>query len=142
MATVRLGDQLPVGQGSGVDDPLHGVTEDMRVVAVVESPLQFLKVAVQVLDAHLVKGADDGTLEQAPHALYAVGVNIAHNPLLGNMAHCLMSRVVIRNPQVGLEVVGVYSLSLILDRAPDESVQGFPFDVRDPLDSDFPAALG
>ena len=43
---MTLCNQFPVGQVAGIDDPAKSVTEDVRVIAVVESPLQFLKVAI------------------------------------------------------------------------------------------------
>ena len=113
----------------------------MRVVSVVESPLQFLKIAVQVLPAHLVKGADNGTLEQAPHALDPVGVDLADNPFLRGVAHGLVYGVVIFNPHVGLQLIGVNRLSLILDRAPDEVVEGITADIGDSLNSNPTATL-
>ena len=39
--------------------------EDAGVVPVVESPLQFFEVAVHMLETHLVKRSDHGSLEQA-----------------------------------------------------------------------------
>ena len=59
------GHQIPVLQRVGSHDPGQRVPEDVRVVTVVEAPLQFFKVAVQVLHADLVERADDGALEQA-----------------------------------------------------------------------------
>ena len=131
--------QLPIGEVSSVDDTLHGVTEYMRIFPIVESPLQFLKVTVQVFPAHLVEGSDNGTLEQAPDALDAVGMNITYNPLLRGMADGPVYRVVILNPHVGLEFIGVNGLSLILDGSTNEIVKGPPPDIRDALDSDLSA---
>ena len=42
---MTLRDQFPVGKVVSVDDPAKRVTEDVGVVAVVESPLQFFEVA-------------------------------------------------------------------------------------------------
>ena len=42
-------DECPEGQVVGVDDAPERVHEDVRVLAIVEPPLQFLDVAVQVL---------------------------------------------------------------------------------------------
>ena len=39
-------DQFLVGQVVGIDDPAKRVTEDVGVIAVVESPLQFFEVAI------------------------------------------------------------------------------------------------
>ena len=103
-----------VGKGSGGDDPFHGVVEDHGVVAVVEAPLQFLEVAVHMLDAHLVEGPDDRTLEQRPHALNAVGVDIADYPPLVGMADRLVAGIVVGNAEVGFQLIGVDRLRLHL----------------------------
>ena len=65
--------------GAGrVHDASQRVAEDVGIVPVVEPPLQLFQVAVHMLDAHLVEGSDDGTLEEAPHAFDTVGV--LHRP--------------------------------------------------------------
>ena len=69
-----------IGEVSRVDDALERVDENIRVVSVVEPPLELLKVAIHVFRAHLVERADKRTLEQAPHAFHAVCVNVAHDP--------------------------------------------------------------
>ena len=129
-----LGPQLPIGDVFCVDDSFHGVTEDMGIVAVVESPLQFFEVTVQMLDAHLVEGADNGTLEQAPHTLNAVGMYVTDNPLLGRMAHRLVCSVFILNSEVRLQLIGVNGLSLILGGSADEIMESVTPDIRDSLD--------
>ena len=70
--------------------------------------------------------SDYRPLEQAPHALDAVGVDLADNPLLRGVAHGLVYGVVISNPHVGLQLIGVNGLSLILDGSTNEIVEGFP----------------
>ena len=62
----RSSDQRPVLHRVGTHDAPERVTEDVGVVAVVEPALQFLQIAVHVLDAHLVERSDDAALEQAP----------------------------------------------------------------------------
>ncbi len=111
----------------------------MRVIAIIESPFKFLKVSVQVLPAHLVEGSDNGTLEQAPHAFDAVGVDLSDNPLLGGMAHSLVYGVVIFNPHVRLQLIGVNRLSLILNCSMDEIMESVTLDIGDALDSDLSA---
>ena len=37
----HLSNQLSIWQASGVNDPLQGVVEDLRIITVVEAPLQF-----------------------------------------------------------------------------------------------------
>ena len=137
----RLSHQLPIGEVPRVDDSFHGIAEDMRIIAVVVTPFQFFEITIQMLDAHLVEGSDDRTLEQRPNALDAIGVDIAHHPFLGRVAHSFMARVVIRNPEVRLQLIGVNGLSLILDRSMDEPVQGVAFDIGDALDTDLPSTL-
>ena len=55
--------QLLVRHMVRVHDPAQRIHEDVRVTSVVEPPLQFFKVAVDMLDADLVERADDGALE-------------------------------------------------------------------------------
>ena len=138
MASMMLGDQLLVGKIAGVDNPPQRVTEDVRVGTVVESPLQFLQVAVHVLAAHLVESADDGSLEQAPHSLDPVSVNFADDPLLGGVAHRLMAGVLVIDSDVGFQLVSVDGLGLGPDVSFDEVMQGMTPDVGDALDPDLP----
>ena len=67
-----LSHQFPISEVPSVENPKQGVTKNMRIVAVVETPFQFLKVSVQVLPAHLVEGTNNGPLEQAPDPLDTV----------------------------------------------------------------------
>ena len=118
---------------------MQGVPEDMRIIAVVETPFQFLKVSVQVLDAHLMEGADDGAFEQAPDALDPIGMDLADNPLFRGMAHGLMPSIVILNPHVGLQLIGVNRLSLILNGSMDEIMESVTLDIGNALDSNLTA---
>ena len=138
MASMMLGDQLLVGKIASVDDPLHGVMEDLRVVPVVETPFQFFEVAVQMLDADLVERSDNRTLEQRPYALDPVGVNVPDHPLFGGVADGFMSCIGVSDPDVGLQLVSVNCLGLVLDVAPDEVMEGMAPDVGDALDPDLP----
>ena len=92
-----------------------------------------------MLDAHTMECSDNRPLEQAPHALDAVGVDLADNPLLRGVAHGLVLGVVISNPHVGLQLIGVNGLILILNGSMNEIVEGPPPDIRDALDSDLSA---
>ncbi len=85
-----LGHQILVGEHVRVDDQTQGIPEDVRVVAVVEAPFQFLKITVQMFRTDLMERSDDRPLEQAPHALNAVGVDIADNPFLSGVVDGLM----------------------------------------------------
>lgn len=83
-------DEFLVLQRVRVHDAPERVPEDVLVLPVVVPTLQLLEVTVHVLHAHLVERADDGSLEQAPDALDRVGVDIAHDPLLGAVIHALV----------------------------------------------------
>ena len=136
-----LSNQFPVGEASGVYDSAQSIAEDMWVVTVVESPFQLFQIAVQMLDAHLVEGSDDGTLEKAPHPFYAISVNVANNPLLGRMAHSPVYGVFVLDPKVRPKFVGVNRLSFIPDCSIDEIMQGSALDIGYAFDPDLPAAL-
>ena len=113
--------------------------EDLRIVPIVESPLQFLQVSVQMFDADLVERTDDGPLEQAPNALNAVCVNITDNPLLGRVPDSFMAGVLIPNPDIGLQFVCVNRLSFILNGSMDEIMESMTLDIGDAFDSDLSA---
>ena len=131
-----LGHQLPIGQDFGVQNAAQCVGEDIRVIPVVETPLQFFQVTIKMLDAHVMECSDNRPLEQTPHAFDAVGVDLADNPLLRGVAHGLVYGVVISNPHVGLQLIGVNGLGLILDGSTNEIVEGSLPDIGDALDSD------
>ena len=136
---MSLRHQLLISEVSGIKNPAQGVPEYMRVIAVVKTPLQFFEVAVQVLPAHLVEGANNGTLEQAPDTLDSVGVDLSDNPLLRGVAHGLVYSVAIFNPHVGLQLIGVNRLSLILNGSMDEIMESVALDIGNALDSNLPA---
>ena len=140
-SSTRSGDQIVESELARVQYPGQSVREDVGVVPVVETPFQLLQVAVQMLRAHLVESSDYGTLEQAPDALDSVGMNVSNNPLLGGVIYHLVARVLISNPQVGLQFIGVDGFGFIFDGAVDEVMQGVPPDIGDALDTDVPAAL-
>ncbi len=141
MDAPMLRDQFFVGEAVGVDDALEGVPENVAVVAVVEPPLQFFEVTVKMLRTDLVKRSDDGSLEKRPYALDPVGMNGADNPLLCGVVDRLMARVVIRDPQVRLQFVGVDRFGLVLYRAADEVVQSVTPHVRNALKPNLAPAL-
>ena len=131
-----LGHQLAVGERVGVHDAGQGVAEDVGVIAVIVAPLQFFQIAVHVLGAHLVEAADDGALEEAPDTFDAVGVYVSDCPFLGAVANRFVARVVVTDPDVALEVVGVDRFGFVSDGALDKVMQGVLADVGDALDAD------
>ena len=133
--------QLPIGQVFSVENPQQCIAEDVGIVPVVVPPLQLFQIAVQVLHAHLVESADDGPLEEAPHALDAVGVHVPDHPLFLGVLYGLVPGVLVRDAQVEPQLVGVDGLGFVLDGAPDEVMQGSAPDVRDALNADVTRAL-
>ena len=118
-----VGHQPFVGQRIGHRGAPDDVAE-VRLLAVVAATLQLDRVADQMLRADLAEGPDDPTLAQRPHALYAVGVPVAANPLLLGVSHCLVARVVVRDPQIGLQLVRVDRSGLVRPVPVDEVVLG------------------
>ena len=133
--------QLPVFEGFRAHDPREGVVEDVVVLSIVVSPFQFVDVAIHVLDAHLVERAGERTLEQRPHALDAVRVNVAHDPFLFGVVHGFMAGVAVLDADIRPQLISVYGLGIVLHVAPDEVVERVFPDVGDALDSHLAAAL-
>ena len=59
----------------------NGIPKQIRVLPIVEPPLQFVKVSVKMFGREFMIGTNDRPLEKAPHAFYGVGVDIPINPL-------------------------------------------------------------
>ena len=133
--------ELPVGERVGVHDAPQGVSEDVRVVPVVEPPFQFFEVAVQMLRTDLVERADDGALQQAPDAFDAVRVHIADDPFLDGVTDDAVPRVGIPDAEVRQQLIGVDRLGLVLDVPVNESVERRLADVGDALKPYLAAAL-
>ena len=75
-------DQVAVGERVGAHDPPQGVLKMCGLFQIVEPPFEFFQVAIHMLRAHLVETRHDRPLEQAPHALAAVGMHVPDDPLL------------------------------------------------------------
>ena len=115
--------------------------EDMGVVPVVKPPLQLFKVAVHMLDADMMERPDDGALEEAPHTLNPISVHVTDYPFLNGVVNGLVARVVVRDTEIGFQLVGVDGLGLVLDGAGDEAVERLLLHVGDALKPDFPVTL-
>lgn len=63
-----------------------------------------------MLERDLVIGAHQGALEQAPDALYGVGMHLAVDPFLDAVVDGLVLGVGVLNSVVGAPVVGIDSL--------------------------------
>ena len=93
------GNQLPVGEVLGSYELPHRIVEQVRVVPIVETMLQFIQVSVQMLCRHLVVGTDDRPLQEAPDALDGVRMNLAIHPFVQRMIDGLVNRVLVAIPQ-------------------------------------------
>lgn len=108
-----------------------GVPEQERVLAVVVTPLSLVNVGVQMLDAHVVVGADHGALEQAPDALHGVRVNVAAYPFLYGVIDDLVPRVLVTDalvadPLIGVDGFGVVSNNVLKERVERVAVVALP----------------
>src|ERR1700733_5296604 len=91
----------------GRHQPRQRIAEQERILALIEAPLKFLKVAIQVFCAHLMVRANDRPLEQRPYALDAVRVNITPHPFLRAVVNTVMLCVRVLDPEVSGVVVRV-----------------------------------
>lgn len=78
-----------------VNEFQNRVAEQIRILSVVEAPLKFIEVAVEMLFRNLMERADDGPLEQAERALDGVRVNVAAHVFLRGVLHRFVLRVVV-----------------------------------------------
>ena len=67
---------LLVFQLSGANELCKRVLKEIRIVAVIISPLQLVEISIKVFGGQLMIGADGRALEQAPDILDVVGVGI------------------------------------------------------------------
>ena len=112
--TCQLRNQLAVGPSGSVFTIRARVSRKMYGLSrLLNRHSSSSRVAVHMLDAHFVEGADERALEEAPHAFDAVCVDIPYDPLLGGVVDGLVARVVVSDTDVGPEVVGVDRFSLI-----------------------------
>ena len=113
----------------GIDYPLKGISEDMSIILVGVPPFKLLQVSSQMLTGNLVERPNDGTLEQGPYAFYKVGVNVTVNPFLYRVIEGFMTGVMVFNPQIAFQFIGVDSFGFILDSPVDEGMEDIPLDI-------------
>src|SRR5439155_23385367 len=94
-----------------------------------------------MLGTHLMECTDDGSLQEAPNALGAVGVHVTAYPFLDAMIDSLVPSVLIRDPLVGPPFVGVDGGRIGRNALADDRVQGLALTVGDHLESHGAAAL-
>src|SRR3990172_8595147 len=76
-----------------------------------------------MLDGDLVKRADDGSLEQAPHVLDAVGVDESADPFLGAVVDGLVPGILVPNADVGGPLIGIDRFGLVRNVLPNPALQ-------------------
>lgn len=113
-----------VPQRLSVEQANDRVAEQVRILSVVEPELQLVNVGIEMLGAHLMERTDDRTVKERPHTFDPVCVNVAADVLLGSVVDGFVSRVLVCDPVVSLEFVGVDGLSFIGDNGANEPVEG------------------
>lgn len=108
------------------EQPKERIAKQKRIFALIKAPLEFLKVTVQMLRAHLMVRADNRALEQRPYALDAVGVNISTNPFFRAVIDAMVFGIRVFDPEVTGVIVGVDFAGFRVNRFRYEAVKGFP----------------
>lgn len=91
----------------------------------IKAPLEFLKVAVKMLCAHLMVRADNRPFEERPDTLDAVSVNVSAHPLFCAVVDAVMFGVGICDPDVTGVVVGVDFRCVGLSGFRDKTMKDF-----------------
>src|SRR5207253_7056959 len=88
-------DELSIGQRVGLDQLEDRVPEQVGVRPVVPAERSLIQIGRQMLHRELVVGADHGAVEQAPHALDRVRVNLPAHPFVAGVIDPLVFRVLV-----------------------------------------------
>src|SRR6266496_1122177 len=94
-----------------------------------------------MFDAHLMIGADDRPLQEAPDALDAVGVNITNNPFLSGVINPPMLRVGIFDAPIRWHFIRVDRFRVRRGVIVNELVENDLSGVRDNLEANLSLAL-
>lgn len=94
-----------------------------------------------MLDGELVVRANDGAFQEAPDALYGVGVDVPHDPLFLPMIDGGVQRVVVLDALVRFPIVREDRLHLVVYVLFDEGAQLFAAAIPDHSHADLRAAL-
>jgi len=137
----RLGDQLLIPQGVRFDQSAQRVPEQVRVLAVFEAEGHLFQVGRQVLLADLVVSANDGAVQDAPHAFDGVRVNLPDDPFLLPVVDRRVQRALVFDALVGFPIVGEDGISVLVYVLVNEAVQGLAGAVLDDAETDAAAAL-
>src|SRR5260370_3611019 len=119
----------------------ESIPENMFVFPVIKTMLQFIQIGVQMLNAHFMVRTNDRTLQEAPNALDAVGVNIADNPFLGEVINPSVLRVGIFDSPISRHFVRVDRFRVRRGIIVNELVKHGLSSVRDNLQTNLSLAL-
>src|SRR6185295_19227410 len=89
------------------------ITEDERVITIVETEFKLIEVAVKMLHADLMIRPDYGAFEQPPSAFNAVCMYIAPHIFLASVIHCFVACIVVAQITIGGVFVGINGLSTV-----------------------------
>jgi len=94
-----------------------------------------------MLDGELVVAPDDAPLEEAPHALDGVRMDVGAHVLAAVVIDGLVARVLVADALPSRQLVGVDRLGVVGDVIVDEAVEVLPGASVDNLEPDLAAAL-
>lgn len=120
---------------------LHRVSEDKRVVPIVEPKLEFVKVTVKMLHADSMIRADDRPLEQGPRSLNRIRVNVSANPLFFGVVDLLVLRILIRPVAVSGVFVRIDRRRIFGDMLQDEPAKSLAVRLLRHLEANFSVTL-
>src|SRR6516225_2392511 len=93
MKSIRRPWLVPVWQLLSLYQFQERISKQKPIIAIVETMLQFIQVGIQMLRREFVIRPYNGAFKQAPHALYAVSVNVSAYPLVLRVLNRFMARV-------------------------------------------------
>jgi hypothetical protein len=143
VGAVRLfgSDEFSVRESVAGDQGENRVSEEIRVLAIVEAERDLIEVRRKMLNAELVVGTHDGSVEETPDALDRVRVHLADNPLVGGMVHRFMACVSVPDADIRPVLVGVDRLGIVGDNIAQVGLDRGAVGVRCDTQADFTAAL-
>lgn len=103
-------------------------SENVRILAVIVSELEFGNVQWHVLAAHFVECTDDAALENRPEAFDSLRVDCADNIFTPRMVNCAMWEVFVE-PFVSGPLIGAKQADFMGDGFANESVECCSLDV-------------
>ena len=109
-----------VTQLASANESEKRVSEQELVVAAVEAERHLVKVSRQLLNAQVVVGSHNRSLEERPDALDSVGVDVGLHPLLHAVVDRPVLGVLVAGPPLRQPLVGDDGLSTLMRDLADE----------------------